>query len=110
MPEPNGVLRHVVLFAFKAAAGDGVRQVEEAFCRLPQAIPYILHFEWGTDVSPENLQAGFTHCFLLSFASAADRDAYLIHPEHQALGKQLQPFLDKVLVVDYWAEYALSCP
>jgi len=109
MSKTNGVLRHVVLFAFKADAGDGVRRVEEAFCRLPQVIPQVLHFEWGTDVSPENLQQGFTHCFLLTFASAEDRDAYLVHPEHQAFGQQLQPFLDKVLVVDYWAEYALTC-
>jgi hypothetical protein len=103
MPNANSVLRHVVLFAFKADGGDGVREVEEAFCRLPHLIPQIRHFEWGTDVSPENLQQGFTHCFCLSFASAADRDAYLVHPEHQAFGRLLQPYLDKVLVVDYWA-------
>ncbi len=110
MPSANSVLRHVVLFAFKADAGGGVREVEEAFCRLPQMIPQILHFEWGTDVSIENSQHGFTHCFVVSFGSAEDRDAYLVHPHHQAFGRLAQPYFEKVLVVDYWAEYALACP
>jgi hypothetical protein len=104
--EPSALLRHVVLFAFKADAGDGVREVEAAFRRLPQLIPQIRTFEWGTDVSVENIQQGFTHCFLLGFASAEDRDAYLVHPDHQAFGRLLQPFLAKVLVVDYWAQSA----
>ena len=104
MAKTNSLLRHVVLFAFKADAGDSVRQVEEAFCRLPQLIPQIRSFEWGTDVSPENLQQGFTHCFLLSFASAEDRDAYLVHPHHQAFGRLAQPYFEKVLVVDYWVQ------
>jgi hypothetical protein len=95
------VLRHVVLFAFKGTPEE-VQQVEAAFCRLPAQIAAIRAFEWGTDVSVENIQQGFTHCFLLSFASAADRDTYLVHPAHQAFGALIQPVLDKVLVVDYW--------
>jgi hypothetical protein len=100
----TSVLRHVVLFAFKPDAGDGVRQVEEAFKQLPTQIPQIHSYEWGTDVSVENIQGGFTHCFLLGFATAQDRDEYLVHPDHQAFGRLVQPLLDKVLVVDYWAQ------
>ena len=107
MPAETGaLLRHVVLFAFHPDAGDGVRQVEEAFRRLPQLIPQIRTYEWGTDVSVENIQGGFTHCFLLGFASTEDRDAYLVHPDHQAFGQLLQPYLTKVLVVDYCAQGA----
>ncbi|MCA9181727.1 MAG: Dabb family protein, partial [Planctomycetales bacterium] len=46
---------------------------------------------------------GFTHCFLLTFKSEADRDSYLPHPAHRAFGAALKPHLEKVLVVDYWA-------
>ena len=106
MSESNALLRHVVLFAFKPDAGDSVCEVEAAFCRLPQLIPQIRTFEWGADVSVENIQQGFTHCFLLGFISAADRDAYLVHPDHQAFGRLLQPFLAKALVVDYWTQSA----
>jgi hypothetical protein len=101
--KPGSVLRHVVLFAFKADAGEGVRRVEEAFARLPELIPQIQSFEWGTDVSVENIQQGFTHCFLLGFAGERERDEYLVHPDHQACGRLGQPFFEKVLVIDYWA-------
>ena len=47
---------------------------------------------------------GFTHCFFLTFATIADRDAYLPHPAHKEFGATLRPHLDKVLVVDYVAK------
>ena len=98
------LLRHVVLFEFKdSASKEQVQQVIDQFAKLPSKIPAIAAFEYGTDNSPEGLADGFTHCFLLTFKSAADRDAYLPHPEHKAFGAALKPVLEKVLVVDYWA-------
>ncbi len=101
---PAQVLRHVVLLKFRegTSAAD-MRRVQGAFCALPSKIDAIYDFEWGTDVSVENLQKGFTHCFVVTFLSEADRDAYLPHPAHQALGETIGPHLDEVLVVDYWA-------
>ena len=101
------MLRHVVLFSFKASAGRAeVAEIEAAFARLPQQIDLIRAYEWGTNVSPEGIDQGFTHCFLLTFTSAADRDAYLVHPAHQAFVAGLQPVLEKALVIDYWAATA----
>jgi len=104
-PAPTQVLRHVVLFKFKegTSAAD-IRKVENAFCALPSKIDAIYDYEWGTDVSVENLQKGFTHCFFVSFLSEADRAAYLPHPAHKAFGALLGPHLDDVVVVDYWAK------
>lgn len=103
---PGKLLRHVVLFKFKeSATPDDILKVEEAFKDLPDIIHGIKGFEWGTNVSPENLNDGFTHCFMVSFATAKDRDAYLPHPAHQAFVALLKPYLDKALVVDYWAEH-----
>ncbi len=99
------LLRHVVLFKFKETSSTAdIQKVEKAFRDLPAKIKEIKDFEWGTNNSPENLNQGFTHCFQLSFASEADRSVYLPHPDHKAFGKVLGPHLDKVLVVDYWAE------
>lgn len=99
------VLRHVVLFKFKdGTTPEQIKSVEDAFKALPSKISAIHSFEWGTDNSPEKLSQGFTHCFLLTFKSEADRGVYLPHPEHKAFGKLLGPYLDKVCVVDYWAE------
>ena len=99
----NQLLRHVVLFQFKEGTPAGqVTAIEEAFRTLPRKIDVIQEFEWGTDVSVEGKAQGFTHCFFVTFASAADRDAYLPHPDHTAFGALLRPHLEKVLVVDYW--------
>jgi len=98
-------LRHVVLFKFKDGSTPAdVKKVEEAFAALAKNLSLIKDFEWGTNVSPENLNQGLTHCFFVTFASAEDRDAYLIHPEHKAFGSIVGPHLDKVTVVDYWVK------
>lgn len=98
------LLRHVVLFQYKESATVAEKKaVEEAFKALPAKIPQIHSFEWGTNNSPEGLDKGFTHCFLLTFLSEEDRAVYLPHPDHEAFGAVLQPILEDVLVVDYWA-------
>lgn len=98
------LLRHVVLFKFKDGTSPAeIKKVEDAFRGLPSKIKEIRDFEWGTNNSPEKLEQGFTHCFLVSFASEKDREIYLPHPAHQAFVEVLKPILDKVLVIDYWA-------
>ena len=96
-------LRHVVLFGFTPETGSQqVAQIVTAFAALPAQIPGIVDFEWGVNVSPEGIAQGHTHCFLVTFATEAERDAYLPHPAHQAFVALLQPHLAHVLVVDYW--------
>lgn len=98
-------LKHIVLFAFKdSATEDDIQAIVKAFANLKQEIDEVHDFEWGTDVSVENLQQGFTHCFQVTFLSEADRDTYLPHSAHKAFGELLHPHLDKVMVVDYWAK------
>ena len=105
LPEEK-LLRHVVLFKFKeGTTAQQVKQVEDAFRALPAKINLIRGFEWGTNVSPENLAQGYTHCFLLTFSSDKDRDAYLVHPAHKEFGKLLGPYLDKATVVDFWSQH-----
>lgn len=98
------MLRHVVMFKFldKATPTD-IKKVADAFRALQGKISLIKNFEWGVNNSPEKLNDGLTHCFFLSFSSAKDRDAYLIHPAHKAFVDILKPYLDKATVLDYWA-------
>jgi len=94
-----------VLFKFKdGTSAEQIKAVEDAFRALPGKIHVIRDLEWGTDISPEHKSQGFTHCFLLTFRTEADRDAYLPHPAHKEFGRSLGPVLDKVLVIDYWAK------
>ncbi len=97
-------LRHVVLFSFKSTSSAAdVKSVEDAFRKLPSQIKEIKDFEWGKNNSPEGINQGFTHCFLVTFTSEKDRELYLPHPAHKAFVEVLKPHLDKVLVIDYWA-------
>ncbi|MBK8506455.1 MAG: Dabb family protein [Saprospiraceae bacterium] len=103
--EMDQVLKHTVLFKFKDASSIAdVDMICQAFANLPKEIKEIKSFEWGENNSPEGLNQGLTHCFVMSFKSEADRDAYLIHPAHKAFGGKLGPHLDKVTVVDYWVK------
>ncbi len=103
--KPVQVLRHVVLLKFKdGTTPEQTRKIESAFCALPSKINEIYGFEWGADVSVENRSQGYTHCFILAFKSEADRDKYLPHPAHEELKTMAGPYLDKILVVDYWTK------
>ena len=98
-------LHHVVCFKFKSTASVGeIKKVEQAFEALKGKIPQVVSLEWGTNVSKEQRDKGFTHCFLLSFKSEKDRDAYIDHPEHKAFGKIVGPVLDDVFVIDFWSK------
>lgn len=100
----DSVLRHVVLFKFKEGISPAkVMEIEAAFTALPSKIPQIISYEWGLNNSPEGLEKGFTHCFFLTFKSEEDRAIYLPHPDHKAFGGLLTPYLEDVLVVDYWS-------
>lgn len=97
--------RHVVLFKFKDdAPKEEVAKVEKAFEALKGKVDLIQDYEWGTNVSPEGLDNGFTHCFFVTFKNKADLEKYLPHPEHKKFVGMLKDVIDKVLVVDYVAK------
>ena len=101
----NSRLLHVVSFKFKDTATKAqIKEVEDAFRALKGKIPEIVSLEWGTNVSPEKLDKGFTHCWVLSFKSDKDRDAYLVHPDHKKFGATLGPVLGDVFVIDFWSK------
>lgn len=103
--ETRKLLRHVVLFNFtEATPPDTIEIIEQAFAALPDKIDEIHAFEWGTNNSPEGLDKGHTHCFLVTFLSEEDRDAYLPHPAHQEFVALVGPYIEDVTVVDYWAQ------
>jgi hypothetical protein len=101
----NGTkLRHVVLFGFKDGTSEAeVAEIARRFGALAGAIPGITAFEWGANNSPEGIDRGHGHCFVLTFESEAARDAYLPHPEHQEFVAFASQWIERALVVDYWA-------
>lgn len=98
-------LRHVVLFGFKDGTTEAdINDIVRRFAALADSIPDIEAFEWGVDNSPEGIARGHTHCFTLTFASEAARDAYLPHPQHEAFVAFVSERIENALVVDYWAQ------
>jgi hypothetical protein len=96
--------RHIVLFKFKDdAPAAEVQKVEKAFSALKGKIYLIQDYEWGTNVSPEGMADGFTHCFFVTFKTKADLETYLPHPEHKKFVAGLKGVIEKALVVDYVA-------
>jgi hypothetical protein len=103
--DPNQVLRHAVFFAFKeTSSAEDITGVVDAFRELPSKIDTIRDFQWGTNNSPEGLDDGFTHCFILTFDDEDGRSVYLPHAAHKAFGNVLRPHMDKVFVIDYWGQ------
>jgi hypothetical protein len=101
----QGELRHVVLVQFKKdASKEQIQEVVTQFGAMKNKIDVIAAFEWGTDVSVENLAQGFTHCFIVTFKDAEARDHYLPHPVHEEFKKLALPRIEKVLVVDFYVQ------
>jgi hypothetical protein len=104
-PAMKEKLRHFVAFKFKdTATPEQIKEVEDAFRALKGKIPQIVALESGANNSAEHFNKGLTHGFLVTFNSEKDRDAYLVHPEHQNFGKLLRPVMEDVFVFDFWGK------
>lgn len=101
----KGKLRHVVSFKWKETSKpEEIEKVIAAFKGLPKKIKEIKDFEFGTNNSPENLNKGFTHCWIITFESEAGRQVYLKHPAHDEFVKIAGPHIGDVYVIDFWSE------
>ena len=95
-------VKHVALFKFKEGTSqEQIDKVLEALMDLTESIPGIEDYVAGTNSSPEGLNKGLTHGFVMTFTDAAARDAYLPHPEHERVKAEVLPFIDDVVVFDF---------
>ncbi|NCB42613.1 MAG: Dabb family protein [Clostridia bacterium] len=96
-------LRHVVLFSFKKRIEEiQLQEIIRSFEALEQRIEFVKSIEWGVNESPEGLNKGFTHCFIVTFDSDISRNAYLTHPNHLSFVDLVTNHLEDVCVVDFW--------
>ena len=95
-------VRHLVAFKFKdTTTPEQIKQVEDAFRALKTKIPAIVSFEWGTNISPEKFDKGFTHGYILGFKDDTGRDNYLVHPDHKKFAELAGPLLADIFVIDF---------
>jgi hypothetical protein len=97
-------VRHILLLRLRPDAGaEQVAALAAALRDLAGAIEGIVGFEYGANNSPEGKDRGMTHVIMLTFASAAARDAYLPHPAHRQAAARIGELgiIEELLVIDY---------
>ncbi|MEP0323469.1 Dabb family protein [Bauldia litoralis] len=100
-------LRHIVLFGFKDGTTEAeIGEIARRFGVLATEVDGVDGFEWGVNNSPEGKAGGHDYCFVLTFVSEAARDAYLPHPKHKEFVAFASAWIERALVVDYWAQAA----
>src|SRR3546814_9362641 len=84
------MIRHCVFVRFKAAVQQAEKQaLYDAIAALKDVTAGIVEVRSGPNVSPEGLNGGFRDGFIVSFENAEARDAYLVHPDHVAIGDRI---------------------
>lgn len=84
------MIRHIVLTKFKPdAAEDIIAEIYDGLSQLTDALGGSHNFTGGRSESPEHIERGYMHGFVVDFDSWADLKTYADHPEHQKLGSQL---------------------
>ena len=94
-------VQHMVLLKMKPGRDERTHELFAALAALRATIPGILHFSGGPYASPEGLNQGYTHGFLITFADAAARDHYLTHPDHEEVKQTFLPHVESVIAFDY---------
>jgi hypothetical protein len=95
-------VKHIALLRFKdSTTPEQIDKVFEDLMDLSESIPGIEDYVAGPNISPEGLNDGFTHGFVMTFQDAAARDAYLPHPDHEALKARVLPLVEKAVVFDF---------
>ena len=103
---PASELRHIVALKFKSeATPEQIKKIESAFRELKSKIPQVVSLEWGTNVSVDQRNKGFTHCFVLSFKSDNDLKTYADSSEHKSFVAILRPVMEDVFVFDFWSQH-----
>jgi len=94
------VIKHVVLFKFKADATSAQRKAAiDGLHPLPQHIQEIRGWIVGEDVL--HSERSYDIALLADFDDLAALQRYQVHPEHQAAAQALVAISEKVAVVDY---------
>ncbi|MDI7861419.1 Dabb family protein [Rhizobiaceae bacterium n13] len=84
------MILHCVFLRFKAAVSAAEKQaIFDSIADLKSVIPGMIDVKAGSNVSPEGLHGGFADGFIVTFEDEAARDAYLVHPDHVAVGDRL---------------------
>ena len=85
------MIRHCVFIRFRDAVPASERAgLFAEIAALKTHIPGLLAVHVGVNVSPETgMDKGYSDGFIVDFADASARDAYLVDPAHQTAGAKI---------------------
>lgn len=99
------MIRHIVLVRFRSEISQPV--IEDLFAdlhRIEGEVPGLLSITSGRSESPERIERGYLHGFVVDFADWAALEVYQNHPDHKRFGARLvahaEGGLDGILVFD----------
>ena len=99
------MIRHIVLTKFKPSTSEEViADIYEGLADLTDLLGGAKIFTGGRSESPENLERGYRHGFVIDFDGWDALQVYADHPTHKSLGKRLIDNavggVDGILVLD----------
>jgi hypothetical protein len=95
-------VKHIGLVKFKEGTSDEqINNLFDQLLDLSESVDGIEDYVSGPNSSPEGLNQGFAHGFVMTFTDAAARDAYLAHPEHQKVKDTFLPLIDSIVILDF---------
>ncbi|MEM1078644.1 MAG: Dabb family protein [Pseudomonadota bacterium] len=84
------MIRHIVLTKFKPETSEEkIAEIYGGLAALTEKLPGAQGFTGGRSESPEQIERGYMHGFVIDFDSWDALQTYADNPEHQALGGQL---------------------
>ena len=99
------MIRHIVLIRFRTDVTEA--QIAAMFAEIEEIrtkISGVLAITSGRSESPEKIERGYMHGFVVDFEGWDALAAYQTHPDHKALGAKLvahaEGGLDGILVFD----------
>lgn len=99
------MIRHIVLTRFKPEVNEEtVREIYAGLAALSEKLPGANDFKGGRSESPEQMERGYMHGFVIDFDSWDALKNYADNEAHKALGAQLvnnaTGGIDGILVLD----------
>ena len=99
------MIRHIVLVKFQPTVSeDTISGLFQELTAIREQVSGILDITSGRSESPEKIERGYMHGFVVDFEDWDALERYQTHPDHKALGGKLVANavggLDGILVLD----------
>lgn len=99
------MIRHIVLTKFKPATPDAtIKSIYDGLAKVVKTLPGAANFTGGRSKSPEQIERGYMHGFVIDFDDWDALQAYTDNEDHKEYGAELVANavggMDGILVLD----------